>query len=196
VSGWGAPMGPMVRTLAVEDLEFGFELVGLSWIFLEAVDRPEVHRRIWLMGELFELEGPLETGVLREDDDEGGVEDEGVVMLEEGEWAVWALSWDRDNVWIAGRESLWLRDLGVVEAWWSDFEEWELARSVFCWARSTFLVLLSELSLRLLPRTAWWESMPVRDELTPSMDPGLLLLLSSSGLTAFWPMMVTMVDRL
>lgn len=78
----------MVRTLTVEPLEFGFELVGLSWIFLEAVERLEVHRRMWLIGEPVELEGPLETGVLREEvEDGGGVDEEGVVVLEEGEWA-------------------------------------------------------------------------------------------------------------
>lgn len=90
---------------------------------------------------------------------------------------------------MAGREGLWLRTLDVAEdVWWSDFEERELMRSAFCWAMSMGLVLLSNaVSLSILPRTAWCESRLAREALRLSFVP---LLLSSSGRTAFWPMMV------
>lgn len=59
-------MGPIVLTFAVL-LELGFD----------DEERPEVHRRIWLMGELVE---DVEDAVL-----EGGVVlEEGVTVVEEG----------------------------------------------------------------------------------------------------------------
>lgn len=44
VKGWGALMGPMVLVFDG----------GLASFFLEEVESPEVHRRIWLMVVLFE----------------------------------------------------------------------------------------------------------------------------------------------
>jgi hypothetical protein len=67
VRGWGALIGPIVLTFAVLlELDFDEE------------ERLEVHRRIWLMGEL--VVEDVEDAVL-----EGGVVmEEGVSVVEEG----------------------------------------------------------------------------------------------------------------